>query len=111
MPPYPPGNPPQLVYSESSYNQYQMSCWKALDTVYHAHYFGYSETRQPTPGNKIDQTKYTAWKGRFEAAWATEATRDLGTRGLKAEELGENVMGHLYERFLQAKTQGGSEWT
>ena len=73
-----------------------------MDTVYHAHYFGYGDTRQPTPGGTMDSRRYTSWMKQFDEAWAKEAERDPKTRGLTGTELGESLMRHLYERFLQA---------
>lgn len=100
MPPYLPGQAPELGYT--GYSPYQRACWEAFDTVYHAHAFGYSETRQPTPSIAIDQKRYEAWRERFDLAWKNEAHRDQGTRGLTGVELGENAMRHLYERFCRA---------
>ena len=73
-----------------------------MDTVYQAHYFGYGDTRQPTPGGVVDPKAYQIWQEKFDAAWAKEAERDPKTRGLTSTELGESTMRHLYERFLQA---------
>lgn len=100
MPPYRPGDPPTRGYT--GYTAYQEACWQAMDTVYHAHYFGYGDTRQPTPGGTMDSRRYTSWMKQFDEAWAKEAERDPKTRGLTGTELGESLMRHLYERFLQA---------
>lgn len=100
MPPHQPGQPLPRGYQH--YNPYQELCWQALDTVYQAHYHGYGETRQPTPGRVIDPIKYLAWREKFDRAWASEAQRDQETRGLTGQELGENAMRHLYERFSRA---------
>lgn len=102
MPPFRPGQPPKRQFE--NYNPYQETCWRAFDTVYQAHYHGFSETRQPTPGGTVNPVGYAAWKKKFEQAWAVEAQRDQATRGLTGAELGENAMRHLYERFKWAES-------
>ena len=74
-----------------------------MDTVYHGHYFGYGDTRQPTPGVTIDTQRYKEWRTKFDNAWQNEANRDQATRGLTGAELGDSAMRHLYERFLCAE--------
>ena len=100
MYPYKPGDPPKRAFS--GYSVSQESCWQAVDTVYHAHYFGYADTRQPTPGGAVDPVKYTNWQRKLEAAWTVESNRDVATRGLTCQDLGDNAMRHLYERFQRA---------
>ena len=108
MPPYSPGRPPPLAFS--GYNPHQRACWEALDTVYHAHYFGYGDTRQPTPGRSVDPVRYAAWEKKIDAAWEKESKRDAETRGLTTAELGKGLSGHLYERFIRAERLRPTGW-
>ena len=84
------------------YNDYQQALWVAFEDTYYARVYGFGDTRLPTPGADVDELKFQAWKDKVVAAWANEAQRDSRTRGLREDDLPENLWRYLYERMLAA---------
>ena len=87
----------------TDYNEYQQALWEAFEDAYYARAYGFGLTRMPTPGLKIDEERFQTWKSKAVAAWAFEAMREGRTRGLTAEDLGEDLWRYLYERMLAAQ--------
>lgn len=99
--PHSPGITTKRAFAR--YNEYQQALWEALADTYYARVYGFANTRQPTPGLEVDEIKFRTWKQKVVAAWAHEAQRDSGTRGLVEEDMPDNLWRYLYERMAAAE--------
>ena len=98
--PYVPGEITKRAFV--NYSPWQEALWEATSDVAYSVLGGYNHTRMPTPGNNISLSGFEAWRLKVITAWATEANRDINTRGIALEDISDYQWLHWYERMLAA---------
>ena len=92
-----PGETSHRHWDPSSYSPYQDALWQVFDQLYQAREHGFLACFQPDPDLEIDPERYEAWLVRLEAAFAYEAHRDSGTRGLTREDFPQAALRYWYQ--------------
>lgn len=94
-----PDNPTTRAYAED-----MAALWYAYSDTFYSAMYGFSNLRQPRPGQDIDTERYTKWK---ETLLPTAFKQNLWTGpmpvSIDVSEAPENLLQYFYQRCLTVK--------